>query len=70
MVTFIHFSAAPSSWVEPPTEQLREGLKKIGQTWAFGRSWGGEVKGGLKGPTCYIVYSLILEHAKKHSQTI
>ena len=30
---------------------------------------GGGVKGGLKSLTCYMVYSLSLKHAKKHSQT-
>ena len=50
---------------------LREGFKKkIGQTWAFGRSWGGRVRGGLKSPTCYMVYSVGVKCAKKYSQTI
>ena len=41
--------------------RLGKASKEIGQTVAFGQSWGGGGFGGsLKGPTCYMVYSLSL----------
>ena len=47
--------------------RLKKKLDKLGLLAEVG---GGGVGGGLKGPTCYMVYSLSLEHAKKHFQTM
>ena len=50
---------------------IREGFKKkLDKLGLLAEVGGGGVGGGLKGPTCYMVYSLSLEHAKKHFQTI
>ena len=45
-------------------------LKKDRTNLRFWPKLGGGVREGLKGPTCSTGYSLSLEHAKKHSQTI
>ena len=44
---------------------IREGFKKkLDKLGLLAEVGGGGVGGGLKGPTCYMVYSLSLEHAK------
>ena len=44
---------------------IREGLKKLDKLGLLAKAgWGGGVRGGLKGPTCYMVYSVGVKCAK------